>query len=104
MMETPGQPYTTGPISTDAESLPTLADYCAAIDAIDVLIQMAQQHLEQISSLVKELREMVSMWRKANEDNVTASLDVAAGEALFLFEQELEHNSGDGASAGGGND
>ena len=60
-------------------SEPTLADYYAAIDAIDLHIQEASSHMRKVSALVKEVREMFSLWQKASDGFVTVVADLPDG-------------------------
>ncbi len=78
MPEPPRPPYateqtcTTNQVSSNGEGLPTIADYCAAMDAIDLHIQEANYHLEQAAALLIEAREMLSMMAKTNNANIAA--------------------------------
>ena len=66
MMDEPRPPYATEPEG------PTIADYCDAIDAIDFHLREACRHLGKATALVKESREMLSLWKKTNNDNIAA--------------------------------
>lgn len=66
MMDEPRPPYDTEP------GQPTMSDYYATLDAIDSHGREAGHHLAQMAALLKEAREMLSMWKKTNDANVSA--------------------------------
>ena len=73
---------------------PTLADYCAAMDAVDLHTQEAVRHLEQIAALMKEMRGMVSLWRKTNEANIAAMAENWHGKDVFKNATVIDDGTG----------
>ena len=89
-MDKPCPPYTPEPVSTDAERPPSLNEI--------------KQHIIASEYHTDEALRLISLWEKLfDEAMLTESLDAASDEALSHFEANLEHNSSDGPSAGGGN-